>query len=333
MIKSHTVRTKSHDYNVYIKRNLLNNLQDYIDDKYKRIFIVSDLKLKSKAKQIFSNLDVEYNIFYLESLEKNKSLKSVELILSEMESLKLNKTDLLLSFGGGIIGDVGGLCASLYMRGIDFIQIPTTTLSQIDSSVGGKVAVNFNHVKNLIGAFLQPQAVLIDPDILESLPQKHINAGLVEALKMGLTSNKKLYDLVLDDNRNDNIEEIILESVKTKAAVVEKDEFDTGYRNILNFGHTFAHAIESYYGYIHGEAVFIGILNGFISEDIKLDLLKLNESFNFDIQVGFNEDIYKLILSDKKLSDERINIVKVKDVGEGYLEKVSLEEIKEQYHE
>ena len=197
--------------------------------------------------------------------EEYKTLATVENILNECFKYKLDRKSLLIAFGGGVIGDMTGFTASLYQRGIDFIQIPTTLLSQVDASVGGKTGVNTKYGKNLIGAFYQPKAVYIDPAFLETLPPREFAAGVAEVVKMAVMFDKDFfyYLQTLDLQEESSIKEMIRKSVELKASVVNQDEKEAGIRAVLNYGHTFGHVVENetnYKTYLHGEAVAIGIV-------------------------------------------------------------------------
>jgi 3-dehydroquinate synthase len=197
--------------------------------------------------------------------EEYKTLATVENILGECFEQKLDRKSLLIAFGGGVIGDMTGFTASLYQRGIDFIQIPTTLLSQVDASVGGKTGVNNKYGKNLIGAFYQPKAVYIDPSFLETLPKREFAAGVAEVVKMAVMFDKDFFHYLQEANLNEleTIKEMIAKSVSLKAWVVNQDEKEAGIRAVLNYGHTFGHVVENetnYTTYLHGEAVAIGIV-------------------------------------------------------------------------
>lgn len=207
--------------------------------------------------------------------EGSKSMMQLEQLYNHFLDVKLTRSDLVIAFGGGVVGDLTGFAAATYLRGVPYVQIPTTLLAQIDSSVGGKVAVNLPRGKNLAGAFYQPAAVLIDPLLLDSLPDRVLSDGMAEAIKYGAIADRLLFDrLAACRNRQDVLnqaEDIIAACCRIKRDVVETDEKDTGRRMILNFGHTIGHAIEQYYRYetyTHGEAVAIGMIK--ISERSEL---------------------------------------------------------------
>lgn len=236
-----------------------------------------------------------------------------------------------MALGGGVVGDLAGFVAATYKRGIDFINVPTSTLSMVDSSIGGKVAVNLNKIKNVVGAFYQPKLVLIDVNVLKTLSTRHYYNGLVEALKMGLILDKKIVDLFSDiDN---NLEKIIELSLKEKKKVVEIDEKETGLRKILNFGHTIGHGIESTHfdEIYHGEAVAMGMLYFISDENLKKsikDILKNKMQINLNANLNL-EEVYKIIENDKKISNEFISVIKVPEIGTYVIEDIKLAEIKE----
>ncbi|MBA1420969.1 MAG: 3-dehydroquinate synthase [Epsilonproteobacteria bacterium] len=216
--------------------------------------------------RLLSKLSVtQLHVVTIPDGEGYKTLETVENILNECFEHKLDRKSLLIAFGGGVIGDMTGFTASLYQRGIDFIQIPTTLLSQVDASVGGKTGVNNKYGKNLIGAFYQPKAVYIDPTFLETLPEREFAAGVAEVVKMAVMFDKDFFHYLegADLNNVETIKEMIAKSVSLKAWVVNQDEKEAGIRAVLNYGHTFGHVVENetdYTTYLHGEAVAIGMV-------------------------------------------------------------------------
>jgi len=262
--------------------------------------------------------------------EEYKTLATVETVLNELFTHKLDRKSLLIAFGGGVIGDMTGFTASLYQRGIDFVQIPTTLLSQVDASVGGKTGVNNSFGKNLIGAFYQPKAVYIDTDFLNTLPKREFSAGIAEIIKMAVMFDADYFnDLVsLDFTNKSDLEKAIQRSVELKAWVVNQDEKEAGIRAILNYGHTFAHVVENeteYKKYLHGEAVAIGIVManelafelGLFSKGeirrVKEFLVKHNLPIDYDIK-DF-EAFYDKFFLDKKSSNDKIKFILPKGIG------------------
>jgi len=263
--------------------------------------------------------------------EEYKNMETVDMILEHCFENRLNRKSLLIAFGGGVIGDMTGFCASIYQRGIDFIQVPTTLLSQVDASVGGKTGVNNKFGKNLIGAFHQPRAVYIDPYFLSTLPKREFSAGVAEIVKMAVTFNKEFFEWIeKNDLRDDeNIKVAIRKSVETKAWVVCQDEKENGIRAALNYGHTFGHVIENetnYSKYLHGEAVGIGMIManevakkvGLMSENDILRVKKVLE--NYDIPTSYKiddvEDFYEHFFLDKKSLDNKIKFIVPIGIGD-----------------
>jgi 3-dehydroquinate synthase len=230
------------------------------------VVVTNPTVAKYHLDQLLSKLSAtQLHVVTIPDGEEFKTLQTVENILSECFEHKLDRKSLLIAFGGGVIGDMTGFTASLYQRGIDFIQIPTTLLSQVDASVGGKTGVNNRYGKNLIGAFYQPQAVYIDPAFLETLPKREFAAGVAEVVKMAVMFDKDFFHYLTkaDLKESNTIKEMIRKSVELKAWVVNQDEKEAGIRAVLNYGHTFGHVVENetnYKTYLHGEAVAIGMV-------------------------------------------------------------------------
>lgn len=328
MPKTINIKIENTNYDVIIKENIINELNTYID-KNENVFIISDDNVANHYLDSVLKQFENSNYFIINSGESSKVMETVINIIAKLDEISADRKTLIIALGGGVVGDISGLVAMLYRRGLKYISIPTTTLSQVDSSVGGKVAVNYLNSKNLIGGFYHPSLVLIDINTLKTLDQRNFNAGLIEAVKMGLTSNKYLFDLILNKDVNENLEEIIFEAIKIKASIVKADQYDFGIRNILNFGHTLGHAIEMKYNIIHGEAVLIGMINSLISNYIKNDLLKIAKKFNINTNIKLSSELYDLIVKDKKINKQTINLVNVYEIGSGYLKSYPINFLKE----
>jgi 3-dehydroquinate synthase len=266
--------------------------------------------------------------------EPNKKLAIVEKLAGRLVRLKATRDSLLIAFGGGVVGDVTGLLASVYMRGMDLVQVPTTVLAQVDASIGGKTGVNLRSGKNLLGTFHQPLAVLIDPGVLATLPEREFRAGLYEALKCGVIGNPELFERIergtiksLRQN-SDELEWIIAEAAKLKAEVVSADEREKGLRRVLNFGHTIGHALEaesSYRRFLHGEAVGWGMIAAAqiaaatgrcderVAERVRSATLGLGPLPKVTAKPG---NILKLLGSDKKVRNGRVHFVLPKTIGQ-----------------
>ncbi|MDD2905336.1 MAG: 3-dehydroquinate synthase [Sulfurimonas sp.] len=263
--------------------------------------------------------------------EEYKNQASVDTILESLFNHRFNRKSMLIAFGGGVIGDMCGYVASIYQRGIDFIQIPTTLLSQVDASVGGKTGMNNSYGKNLVGAFHQPRAVYIDPAFLTTLPLREFGAGIAEVVKMAVTFNKDFFEFLenADLKNPDILQEAIKQAVQTKAWVVGQDEKEHGLRAALNYGHTFAHVIESetkYKKYLHGEAVAIGMVMA-NQTAIKMELMSpeeaqrvksLLEKYNLETsyEIADCESFYEAFYLDKKSSDASIKFILPVSIGD-----------------
>ena len=338
------INTENQKYPIIIGNNFLSKIKKFLSESsinFNRCLIVADKKVPKKLiNKVFKSLSKKSIIIhYFDANEKNKNQRSVDKILSILLKENFNRNDCLISIGGGITGDVSGFAASIFKRGLKFVNIPTTLLSQVDSSIGGKTGINNNHGKNLIGTFYQPSLVLSDITFLKSLSKREVICGYGEILKHALIADKKFFSFL---NKNSSeilklksplIEKTIFKSCSIKKMIVEADEKETNTRKILNFGHTFAHAYEATLGYSkrlnHGEAVIMGIktaakfslLNKILSikeyELIDKHLNRLN--FQSNINKLFSSKNLNKILSfmkkDKKNSTNKINLVLIKRIG------------------
>ena len=338
------VKTGNQKYPIVIGNNILNKFKTILKENsinFNQCLIVIDKNVPKKLvdRVLYSLPRKKITIHYFNSSEKNKNHKSVDNILSILLSKNFNRNDCVISIGGGITGDVCGFAASIFKRGLKFINIPTTLLSQVDSSIGGKTGINTKYGKNLIGAFYQPKLVISDIVFLKSLPKREIICGYGELLKHAVIADKKFFTF-LDINaskilnlESPLIEKAILKSCSIKKKVVEADERELGVRKILNFGHTFAHAYEATLGYSkklnHGEAVILGIksaakfslLNNILSVkefnliENHLNKLKLPRNISKFFSVKNLSKILSFIKKDKKNNTNKINLVLLKKIG------------------
>lgn len=270
--------------------------------------------------------------------EESKSFAALESVCRSIIKNDFTRRDVLIALGGGVVGDLGGLCASIVLRGVKLIQIPTTILSQVDSSVGGKTAVNIPEGKNLVGTFYQPSAVLIDTKTLETLPPREKACGMAEIIKYAAIRDAKLGEDLMRGGFE--IEEVIRTCCAVKARVVENDERDTGERMLLNFGHTLGHAVENYLGYgtlSHGAAVAIGMCKitawsekeGITEKGTYEYIKKLCEKYDLPTEAEDMDKMTGALAHDKKRSGNDISIVLVKKMGEGFYKKIRIEELSE----
>ena len=323
------VNLKENGYTVTIGNGLL-DLADKYMNLDRRVFILTDSGVPKDYALRLKALCREAIIYTVPEGEGSKSLDTLGKVLSEMLSFGLTRTDCAVAVGGGVVGDLLGFAAASYMRGIDFYNIPTTTLSQLDSSIGGKVAVNLGEVKNVVGAFYQPKAVLIDPELLKTLPKRHIAAGLAEGVKMALTSDKALFETFeSEDVSEENIEKIIAGSLDINRRVVEEDERECGLRKILNFGHTLGHGIEaneSLCGLYHGECVALGMLP-LCSDSVRERLARVLKKLGLPTEYRADIDsALKFVVHDKKLDGKTLSVITVEEVGKFNIEKMSIDE-------
>lgn len=251
--------------------------------------------------------------------EGSKSFKQLERLLSAMLEASFTRGDCVVAVGGGVVGDLSGFAASCYMRGIDFYNIPTTLLSQVDSSVGGKTAVNFGGVKNIVGAFYQPKKVIIDPETLKTLERRQLMAGLAEAIKMAATSSSELFELIeKSEDLDADLPEIIRRSLCIKRDVVEQDPKENGLRRILNFGHTVGHAVEGFNKgrLLHGECVALGMPPMCSGEALER-VTKVLKKYGLPTEIEQSADeLMPYLKHDKKMTANSVKVVLVDKIGQ-----------------
>ncbi len=261
-MKEITLKTPSMAGKIYVGKEVLAKRLPYLVSGQKN-FVLTDENVQRLYGAFFEKYFADTEIFVLPAGEEYKNFQSLNAILEKMAKIGLHRTSRLFAVGGGVVGDIGGLAAALYMRGISCVQIPTTLLSQVDSSVGGKTAVDLGGVKNIVGAFYQPCEVLIDPNFLKTLPKRELKCGLGEIVKYAAL-NGEIFDCLRENvdkaDDLDFLETLVIACVEHKARVVEEDEKETGLRKSLNVGHTTGHAIELTHGLSHGESVLYGML-------------------------------------------------------------------------
>ena len=312
-----TVKTSMGDYNIVIERGSINSLSEYCDTD-KKALIVTDSGVPFEYAEAVSKQFENNIIKVIPQGEKSKSFETYKELLEVLNENAFTRADCIVAVGGGVVGDLSGFTAATYMRGIDFYNIPTTLLSQVDSSIGGKTAIDFGGYKNTVGAFYQPKAVIIDPDVLKTLSKRQFNNGLAESIKMAATSDKALFEMLENNNAEDIIDTVIERSLKIKKAVVEEDEKELGLRKVLNFGHTAGHAIETAAGlsdYLHGECVSMGML-AFSSHSVRERLIKVLTKYNLPVKFDFPADeILSALRHDKKAKGDGVNVVFVNDIG------------------
>ena len=338
------IKTKSKKYPIIIGSKIINRASNIFKSNnifFEKSLIIYDTKVPIKNLNILKkNIKAKTKIVHhFNSSEKNKNLKNINSILNKLFKLNFNRNDCIISLGGGITGDVSGFAASIYKRGLKFINVPTTLLAQVDSSIGGKTGVNNIYGKNLIGSFMQPDLVLSDISFLKSLPKRELVCGYGEILKHSIIDSRNTFNFLKKNfNKILNLEssfiiKAIADSCRVKKIIVEKDEKEKNLRKVLNFGHTFAHAYEASLGYSrklnHGEAVLLGIYsainfslnNNFLNQKDYNLIAKhiINSKLPYNIKNYFRKNDLKKILSfmlkDKKNNSDQINLILLKSIG------------------
>ncbi len=298
----------------------------------RRVLVVTDSGVPREYSEKVASQCENSVIYTFPQGEESKNFDTYKEILTYLVENGFTRSDCVVAVGGGVAGDMAGFAAATYMRGIDFYNIPTTLLSQIDSSIGGKTAIDFCGYKNIVGAFNQPKKVLIDPDVLSTLDKRQIANGLAEAVKMSLTSDKELFKMFEIGEYKTNMDEVIVRSLKVKKYVVEQDEKETGLRKILNFGHTVAHAIESNInmsGLYHGECVGLGML-AMSGENVRERLLCVMKSIGLPTEFDFDcEKILEAIKHDKKMAGDNITVIYVDEPGTFEMKTMAFSYLKE----
>ena len=308
---------KDNSYDIIVERGILEKAGEHINLN-RRVLVVTDSGVPAIYAQTLAKHCKSPIICTVESGEASKSIETFTKLLHIMLDNDFSRKDCVVAVGGGVVGDLSGYVASAYMRGVDFYNIPTTLLSQIDSSNGGKTAINFGGIKNIVGAFYQPKKVLIDPELLKTLPERQISNGLAEAVKMALTSDKELFEIFENKVIKENIDEIIIRSLNIKKSVVEQDEKESGIRKILNFGHTIGHGIESSVNmeeFFHGECVALGLIP-MCDEKIRPRVVNVLKKCNLYNLIDFDWDkISEVMFHDKKADGDTVAVTTVNEIG------------------
>lgn len=339
------INLDKNSYPIYIEDGLLDNIGSRIREGYKgkKTALVTDENVNNlygnKILNELINEGYEVKLIVLPSGEKTKSVTELVNLYNNFLDFEMTRSDLIIAFGGGVIGDLTGFAAATFLRGINFLQIPTSLMAQIDSSIGGKTAIDLPRGKNLVGSFYQPKAVFIDPLLLRTLDKRFLYDGMAEVIKYGAIKDRDLFDNLMSYKGEEelfyNMKYVIETCCNIKKFFVENDEKDTGQRMILNFGHTIGHAVEKYFNYekyTHGEAVAIGMysitckseLLGLTakgtSEKIKDILIKYK--LPFEIEVENKQSIINAVYLDKKNMGSSINIILLRDIGKSFIKTI-----------
>lgn len=333
------------NYDILVEKGLINDTGKLVKEvlRGKRALIVTDdIVDKFYTETVKKSLEKENiitSVCVLENGETNKNIESIYNIYSALAKNELSRKDIIIALGGGVIGDMAGYAAATWMRGIDFVQIPTTLLACVDSSVGGKTGINIKEGKNLVGAFHSPRLVIMDSDVLNTLPKREFNAGMAEVIKHAFLFDKKLLEYLENNNNNFDMDFILKRNCELKGHIVEIDYKEKKERMFLNFGHTIGHSVENAAGYgvlLHGEAVAIGVIfaieygikKGITKDKSILERAKnIFTKFSLPTAIPSNINLKDAIKLDKKRSNDEINFVFLESIGKPYVEKVSIKDI------
>lgn len=346
-----SVQLPNHQYDIIVKRGALNHCGQWVQSLWQtqKIAIITDTNVAplyaQKVKQLLEAVGFTVHILIVPAGEASKSLAQASQLYDDLADAEFTRTDGIIALGGGVIGDLAAFVASTYMRGIHFLQIPTTLLAQVDSSIGGKTGVNTNRAKNLVGTFAQPDGVLIDPDVLQTLDDRRVREGIAEIIKSAaiadITLWQQLENLVDENDLLNHAELVITGALQVKRKVVEEDVLDHGSRLTLNFGHTIGHAIENTAGYgvvSHGEGVAIGMLAicqyaekiGQTPKGTTAQLRKMIEKFHLPTSYHNwqTEQLYRAITHDKKARGSQLKIILLEQIGQAKIVAIPIEEMK-----
>ena len=331
-----TMKLNRSSYDIILKRGCLRNLHQFTNVQNRKVFVLTDSGVPARYAQTVAAQCPASTVYTVPQGEGSKSLKVYGQVLQAMLDFGMTRKDLLVAVGGGVVGDLGGFCAATFMRGIEFAQCPTTTLSQVDSSIGGKTAVDLGETKNIVGAFWQPCVVLIDPDTLDTLPRRQYVNGLAEALKAGIIADPELFALFEKGNVEDNIEEIIYRSLQVKKRVVEQDERENDMRACLNFGHTIGHGIEAVKGIrgrrtnglYHGECVALGMLPMIEDKQLVKRTRAVMRTLGLPVRTGVDKHkVLGYMQHDKKSRGDSITVIRVPGLGCWRADKIAVSEL------
>ena len=324
------VKTSRSGYNIILEKGALLKAGEYLNLE-RKVLVVTDSGVPEEYWKAVLNAASNGYVFIFKEGEQSKNFDTFKEILECLVKNGFTRTDCIVAVGGGVAGDMAGFAASCFMRGIDFYNIPTTVLSQVDSSIGGKTAIDFCSLKNIIGAFYPPKCVIIDTETLKTLPSRQIANGLSESVKMALTFDEELFSLFEDGVSAEDLDTVIERSLYIKKRVVEEDEKESGLRKTLNFGHTIGHAIEvNRNDLYHGECVALGMLP-MCSQSVRERLIKVLNSLGLPVTHNVPaEKIIEAVKHDKKKSGESITAVKVEKAGSFILAEMPFSELEEE---
>ena len=339
-----TIQVKtSNSYEVKIGTGILSEVNQELQDNQK-VAIITDETVAflylEKLKNILQKEGHEAEVFMFPSGEESKCIKVLSCLLEWLADMQMTRSDTIIAFGGGVTGDLAGFAASIYLRGIAYIQIPTTFLAMIDSSVGGKTGIDLQAGKNLAGSFWQPKSVICDIDLLETLPEEIFSEGSAEAIKYGILGDAKMFELFCNGEVQEELEDIIYRCIDIKRDLVEEDEFDIGSRQLLNLGHTFGHCVEklSAFEISHGNAVAIGLAimaeaafsHGDCDMEVRDEIIKCLERNGLSLHCPYSaEEMVEVMKLDKKRRGNYVTLIIPKSIGECTLQNKTLKEVED----
>ena len=338
--------TASREYDVLVERGLLDRCGERIKAvtrAKKAVVVAGDIVYPLYGQRVERSLaeaGLEVLHYVLPHGEQAKTLENYGKLLEFLSRSHITRTDVLVALGGGVTGDLTGFAAATYQRGMDFVQVPTTLLAAVDSSVGGKTAVDLPTGKNQVGCFYQPALVLCDPEVLATLPEEELRCGCAEVIKYGVLGSRTFFDELKATPIKEQLEHVICTCVEMKRDIVSQDEFDRGLRQLLNLGHSFGHAVEacSHFGVLHGQAVAIGmaaitraaVAKGYCSEETLREVLAIMEQYHLPTSTDFPlEAMAEAALTDKKLTGGTMHLVVPEAIGRCAIVRVPVEEIKD----
>ena len=345
-----SIKSSSKKYNIQIGKNIRQELYKYLSVRYrgkKAVIVTDDNVNKLYGASLYRGIveaGLKCRLISFKPGEKSKSLQVLSGIYEDLAGFSVDRGDIIIAFGGGVAGDLAGFAAATYLRGISYIQLPTTLLAQVDSSVGGKTAIDLPFGKNLVGSFYHPEIVFIDTLFLNTLEDRYLRDGMAEVIKYGCIKDKSLFDRLSDyENLQQciaDMDELVCTCCSIKRAVVEADELDRGERMLLNFGHTFGHAVEQYYNYekyTHGEAVAMGMAEitkrseemGLTERGTAKALTEILKKFGlpYEIPVANKKELINVMRRDKKFSGDSIRLVLLNKLGTAFITKAKSEEL------
>ena len=326
------INTSIGKYDIVVLKHGLSSIPRHFNLE-RKVLVITDSNIPTSLINKVLSYCKDGHLYILKAGEKSKNINNYRKIMEYLVDNNFTRTDCIVALGGGVVGDIACFVASTFNRGIDFYNIPTSLLAMVDASIGGKSAIDFKGIKNVIGAFYQPSCVLISIDTLKSLPKRQLYNGLCESIKMAATFDSSLFSLIENSNLDDILQEVIIRSIKIKKEVVEKDTKEKGIRKVLNFGHTIGHGIEilAHGKLYHGEAIANGMLY-MSSKEVNNRLSNLLDKYNIPhfYEIDKNK-LYELLIHDKKATNEYVDAILCEEIGSYKIMKIKIKELIDNY--